>query len=57
MNTYALGPVPRFDCFTRPVIVCAEGNFTRDRSGHADMGNWAPPGDIRNRERTINLVL
>ena len=30
-----------------------EGNFTRDRSGHADLATWAPPVDIYETENEL----
>ena len=30
-----------------------EDNFTRDRSGHADMATWAPPVDIYETENEL----
>jgi len=32
-----------------------EGNFTRDRSGHADLATWAPPVDIYETENELVL--
>ena len=30
-----------------------EDNFTRDRSGHADLATWAPPVDIYETENEL----
>jgi HSP20 family protein len=32
-----------------------EDNFTRDRSGHADLASWAPPVDIYETENELAL--
>ncbi len=32
-----------------------EDNFTRDRSGHADLATWAPPVDIYETENELVL--
>jgi HSP20 family protein len=35
------------------VIRLFEDNFTRDRSGHADLATWAPPVDIYETENEL----
>jgi HSP20 family protein len=37
------------------VIRLFEDNFTRDRSGHADLATWAPPVDIYETENELVL--
>ena len=35
------------------IIRLFEDNFTRDRSGHADLATWAPPVDIYETENEL----
>ena len=50
---YALGPVPQFGIFTRSSHTFVRTNFTRDRSGPAELATWAPLVDIYQTENEL----
>ena len=55
MNTMTRWDQPRaWSSFLQgPVNRLFEDNFTRDRSGHADLATWAPPVDIYETENEL----
>ncbi len=55
MNTMTRGDQPRgWSSFLQgQVNRLFEDNFTRDRSGHADLATWAPPVDIYETENEL----
>src|SRR5438105_13533254 len=55
MNTMTRWDQPRaWSSFLQgPVNRLFEDNFTRDRSGHADLATWAPPVDVYETENEL----
>jgi HSP20 family protein len=53
MNTVTRWDQSRGTSLQDQVIRLFEDNFTRDRSGHADLATWAPPVDIYETENEL----
>jgi len=53
MNTITRRDQPRGLTLQDEVNRLFEDNFTRERSGHADLGTWAPPVDIYETENEL----
>jgi len=57
MNTITRGTSPRFDCFTRPIIVCSRALYSRPLGSLPDLATWRHPGHLRKPERTLNCLV
>ncbi len=53
MNTLSRWDQSRGLTFQDQINRLFEDNFTRDRSGHADLATWAPPVDIYETENEL----